>query len=75
VTTLSGLRYTLLRGSHYCLCSSYQYNVVGREGDITCKHLLLGDKRLAMAMQGVSVETVLDRQIMHVAQQLAMSYV
>ena len=23
-----------------------------REGDITCKHLLLGDKRLAMAMQG-----------------------
>ena len=25
--------------------------------------------------QGVSVETVLDRQIMHVAQQLAMSYV
>ena len=31
-------------------------------GGITCKHLL-GD-RLAMAMQGVSVETVLDRQIM-----------
>jgi predicted nucleic acid-binding Zn finger protein len=62
-----GLRYTLLRGSHYCPCPSYQYKVVGR-GDIICKHLLA--VRLAMAMQRVNVETVPARQVMQLLEDL-----
>ena len=62
-----GLRYTLLKGSHYCPCPSYQYKVVGR-GDITCKHLLA--VRLATAMQRVNVETVPDRQVMQMIEDL-----
>ena len=67
-----GLRYTLLRGSHYCPCPSYQYKVVGR-GDITCKRLLA--VRLAMAMQRVTVETVPDRQVMQLIEDLVESSV
>ena len=62
-----GMRYTLLKGSHYCPCPSYQYKVVGR-GDITCKHLLA--VRLAMAMQRVNVVTVPDRQVMQLIEDL-----
>ena len=56
-----GLRYTLLKGSHYCPCPSYQYKVVGR-GDMVCKHLLA--VRLSLAMQRNNVETVPDQHIM-----------
>ena len=67
-----GMRYTLLRGSHYCPCPSYQYKVVGR-GDITCKHLLA--VRLAVAMQRVNVETVPDRQVIQLIEELVESAV
>jgi predicted nucleic acid-binding Zn finger protein len=67
-----GLRYTLLRGSHYCPCPSYQYRVVGR-GDITCKHLLA--VRLAMAMQRNNVENVPDMQVMQLIEELVESTV
>jgi len=64
----NGLRYIILKGCHFCPCPSYQYKVVGR-GDITCKHLLA--VRLAMAMQKVNRETVTDRQIMDMIQEVA----
>ena len=67
-----GLRYTLLRGSHYCPCPSYQYKVVGR-GDITCKHLLA--VRLAVAMQRVNVETVPDSLVIQLIEELVESSV
>ena len=67
-----GMMYTLLRGSHYCPCPSYQYKVVGR-GDITCKHLLA--VRLAMAMQRVNVETVPDSLVIQLIEELVESSV
>ena len=67
-----GLRYTLLRGSHYCPCPSYQYSVVGR-GAIACKHLLA--VRLALVMQRNNVETVPDRQVIQLIEELSESTV
>ena len=64
----NGLKYTLLKNCHYCPCPAYQYKVVGR-GDITCKHLLA--VRLAMAMQRINMETVEDRQVIDMIQELA----
>ena len=67
-----GMRYTLLMGSHYCPCPSYQYRVVGR-GDMVCKHLLA--VRLALAMQRNNVETVPDKQIILLIDELVDSMV
>jgi len=67
VTGSRGLRYTLPHTGHFCPCPAWQYMALGR-GATACKHLLA--LRLAEATKRLTVETISDKRVAHLIQEI-----